>query len=149
MQIERASQADAASIQMLVEQVSTQSILPDLTLQGRSAYLRFMQEEMASIFEDARYLIVKMSQGQDLMGFAALRDGHYLSHLFVALSWQRRGVGRQLLNALCAHARSNQISLRSSINALGFYQSLGFQKTGPEATYQGIRYVPMRLQLRR
>ena len=38
-----------------------------------------------------------------------------------------------------------EISLRSSVNAVGFYESYGFEATGSEADFNGIRFVPMSL----
>ncbi|WP_368073959.1 GNAT family N-acetyltransferase [Marinomonas sp. FW-1] len=36
-----------------------------------------------------------------------------------------------------------RISLRSSVNVVGFYESYGFEVTRSEADFNGIRFVPM------
>jgi predicted GNAT family N-acyltransferase len=60
---------------------------------------------------------------------------------------QGQGIGKRLLSALLNTTDSTEISLRSSVNAVGFYKSYGFEVTGNEADFNGIRFVPMSLQL--
>ncbi|WP_338018358.1 GNAT family N-acetyltransferase [Vibrio navarrensis] len=39
------------------------------------------------------------------------------------------------------------MELKASVNAIGFYERLGFQSVGSEQVKNGIRYVPMLLKL--
>jgi ribosomal protein S18 acetylase RimI-like enzyme len=61
----------------------------------------------------------------------------------VSKSLQRQGIGKRLLSALLNMTEANEISLRSSVNAIGFYESYGFKATGSEADFNGIRFVSM------
>ncbi|GAL35330.1 hypothetical protein JCM19240_3700 [Vibrio maritimus] len=40
-----------------------------------------------------------------------------------------------------------EVSLRSSVNAMSFYEKHGFVATGPESEFNGIRFVPMTLRV--
>jgi len=42
---------------------------------------------------------------------------------------------------------ASSIELKASVNAVGFYQRLGFQSVDIEQVKNGIRYVPMLLTL--
>ncbi|WP_392386452.1 GNAT family N-acetyltransferase [Marinomonas primoryensis] len=92
-----------------------------------------------------RFQTLKVVSAGEIVGFGALRDGYYLTHLFVSQSMQGQGVGKQLLSTLLNTTDAKEISLRSSINAVGFYESYGFEATGNESNFNGIRFVPMRL----
>ena len=99
--------------------------------------------DLATTFDDEKFLSIKAVSGGGMLGFAALRDGNYLTHLFVASSQQGSGLGRTLLNHLLNQTDACEVSLRSSVNAVGFYNRNGFVATGEEAEFNGIRFVPM------
>ncbi|MDN3685554.1 GNAT family N-acetyltransferase [Vibrio sinaloensis] len=50
-----------------------------------------------------------------------------------------------LLNHLLNQTDAREVSLRSSVNAVEFYNRNGFVATGEEAEFNGIRFVPMSL----
>ena len=113
-----------------------------------------VRESIAENDEDARFLIddivgsLKTWQMSDsdgfrgkycvageTVGFVIVKQYWNLSHLFVLPDWQRRGIGRCLLqNAIQAcsdRSPRGKIQLYSSISAAGFYVAMGFRQTGP------------------
>jgi predicted GNAT family N-acyltransferase len=100
--------------------------------------------DVVMTLDTERFQTLKVISAGEVIGFGALRDGNYLTHLFVSKSMQGQGVGKQLLSTLLNTTDTKEISLRSSINAVGFYESYGFEATGNEAEFNGIRFVPMR-----
>lgn len=84
-----------------------------------------------------------------LIGTAARRENK-LEGFFVAPGWQGLGIGSALLAALLDDARSDALRavwLESSLTAVGFYESHGFQATsGPVDCGDGL-VVPMRVRL--
>jgi len=89
--------------------------------------------------------------GQGLAGVIALRDATHVHHLFVAPEYHRQGVATRLWE----HAKTDAIaagntagfSVRSSEYAVPVYQRFGFQVIGECSEKDGIRYVPMKLEL--
>ena len=86
------------------------------------------------------------------VGLIEVRDYHHISLLFVDTDHQRRGIGRQLLRrALCLcrekHRDVRQVDVNVSPNAVRAYERLGFRQQAPERTEDGIRFVPMVLDL--
>ena len=78
----------------------------------------------------------------ELAGFAALwRPDNFLHHLFVAPSWQGRGVGHALLTHVQAQFTTTGAlkCLAENQHALAFYMRHGWEKiqrdTGPEGEY--------------
>ncbi|EEW08897.1 conserved hypothetical protein [Vibrio mimicus VM573] len=116
-----------------------------LNAQGKQEFIERVIPDLRAVFDGEKFLALKAVLGGKLLGFGVLRDGNYLTHLFVSNEVQGTGLGRDLLNHLLASAKANEISLRSSVNAVGFYSHNGFVATGDEAEFNGIRFVPMSL----
>lgn len=73
-------------------------------------------------------------------GFVIVKDFWNLSHLFVLPEFQNQGIGRELIESALKTCREKslraKIQLNSSRNAVGFYEAMGFQRTGDE--HKGI-----------
>lgn len=143
-----ASAADRRAIQQLVTRVSEQDVLPHLSAHGQATYREQVIPGLAQTLCSDRFINLKAiahsADGSELVGYAALRDGNYLMHLFIDSRRQGSGLGRQLLERLLQSATTAGIHLRASVNAVGFYRRMGFVETGPEAEFNGIRFVGMK-----
>lgn len=87
-----------------------------------------------------------------MIGFIEVRDGSHISLLFVEPDEHRRGIARSLYQAALLHAAALNSSLRvvtvnSSPYAVGFYAQQGFAASGPEQMMNGIRFIPMTLEI--
>ncbi|MCG9776589.1 GNAT family N-acetyltransferase, partial [Vibrio diabolicus] len=80
-----------------------------------------------------------------VIGFAALRENDYITHLFIDTNFQNKGLGKLLLDKLLSLTESSEVRLRASVNAQNFYESQGFVATEVEQNVDGVRFVPMRL----
>ncbi len=145
MEIQKVLKTDLDAVTRLVSEVSAKDVLPLLNAQGRQEYKDRVLPDLASTLDDEKFSSIKAVSGGEVLGFAALRGGNYLTHLFVANSQQGSGLGRTLLNYLLNQTDAREVSLRSSVNAVGFYNRNGFVATGEEAEFNGIRFVPMSL----
>ena len=80
-----------------------------------------------------------------LIGVAnAISDGHlvvYFPHMAVHPDFQRRGIGSEIMKRLQAkYARFHQQQLTADVDAVRFYEKLGFERSGntePMWIYQG------------
>ncbi|MRI32496.1 GNAT family N-acetyltransferase [Endozoicomonas sp. OPT23] len=127
----------------LVGGVSEADILPNFSDEGKASFLQSMNENIQKTFDRTRFHCVKAVLNDRVVGFSALRDNEYLTHLFIDKEHQSKGLGKALLRYMINNPEVTSVSLRSSINAVPFYTSLGFECTGPESNVKGIRYVPM------
>lgn len=144
MDIQQVEFVDLESVKRFISQVSEMDVLPNFNDQGKAEYKLRVLPDVVMTLDTERFQTLKVISAGEIIGFGALRDGNYLTHLFVSKSMQGQGVGRQLLSTLLNMTDTKEISLRSSINAVGFYESYGFEATGNEAEFNGIRFVPMR-----
>tara|TARA_Y100001956_G_C4124778_1_gene189471 strand:+ start:740 stop:1183 length:444 start_codon:yes stop_codon:yes gene_type:complete len=145
MDIEIVAPKDLEAVKCLIEEVAQQDVLPHFTRQGRDEFQSRVLKDVKTAFDLDLFYSIKAIDNNRLVGFAALREGNYLTHLFVAKSAQKTGLGALLLDELLRSTQEKRISLRSSVNAEGFYQRYGFAQTGEESEFNGIRFVPMTL----
>ena len=143
MDIQQVDVADLEPVKLFISQVSAVDVLPNFNDQGKVEYQARVFPDIITTFDTERFQTLKVVDSGEVIGFAALRDGNYLTHLFVSKSVQGQGIGKRLLGTLLNTTDATEISLRSSVNAVGFYESYGFEVTGSEADFNGIRFVPM------
>jgi GNAT superfamily N-acetyltransferase len=78
---------------------------------------------------------VKAVAGGEIVGMVLVREFWNLCNLFVHPQWQRKGIGRALLEAGCAPCKGRSpkgaILLNAAPNAVGFYARLGFVEREP------------------
>ncbi|WP_338165808.1 GNAT family N-acetyltransferase [Vibrio sp. 10N] len=147
MELSTVSRNDIDNIVSLVKNVAECDVLPLLSDQGKSEFITRVLDDLELTLDGSTFLAVKAVTDGELIGFGALRNGNYLTHLFVSKQHQGMGIGKLLLDHLIASTNQPDISLRSSVNAASFYEQLGFVATGGESEYNGIRFVPMQLNL--
>lgn len=77
-----------------------------------------------------------------------LHDGH-IGRMAVRRPWRRQGVGRALMTAVLDRGRSSQhqLFLHAQVDAIPFYQRLGFAAEGPVFQDAGIPHRTMRITL--
>ncbi len=116
--------------------------------EGIRNFLDFItDEELLKSFLMGDYLmLVALDKGR-VIGAATVRDGNHLSLLFVDERYHRQGVGRALMDTMCHYLKEESgwrtMTLKSAPFAVGFYERLGFEATGPEEHYSGIQVTPM------
>ncbi|USD42840.1 GNAT family N-acetyltransferase [Vibrio sp. SCSIO 43135] len=145
MDILKAQKTDVDAITALVAEVSKHDVLPLLNEQGQQEYQQRVLPDLKTTLEGDNFVSLKAVLDGQMVGYAALRNGDYLTHLFVSNKLQGSGLGTKLLKRILESTEESEISLRSSVNAVGFYQHHGFVATSEESDFNGIRFVPMSL----
>ena len=143
MNIEETEISDLGSVIELVANVSNANILPHLSEQGRATFASKVLPDVETAFDKERFQSLKVTKGNKLIGFGAIRDHEYITHLFVDTNYQGSGLGKLLLEHILALSTAREVRLKSSVNAVTFYKSQGFVATDSETEVNGIRFVPM------
>ena len=92
--------------------------------------------------------------GKRIIGVMGLRkDGVHVNLAFVDQEYHRRGVGSALFRFLLSERlRENpeieEITLNASPYGVPFYRSLGFEALSGEREKNGIRYTPMKYEVK-
>ncbi|WP_104400598.1 GNAT family N-acetyltransferase [Vibrio penaeicida] len=143
MDIKTIEETDIKAAVELVEKVASSDILPHFSEKGRLTFISKVLPDLKTAFDRSKFHSVKAVDNGKLIGFGALREGSYITHLFVDKELQRSGVGKKLLQHLLAHSKKDCVRLKASVNAVSFYESQGFEATDSESEVSGIRFVPM------
>lgn len=130
----------------LVWRVFLEFEAPDYTQEGI--------EEFCRSINDSGYLSMLTVYGGYvdgvLAGVIATRSlGGHIALFFVDKQFQRRGIGRELFNAAVADCRFDSITVNSSPYAVEVYHRLGFIDTDTEQTVSGLRFTPMKAEIKR
>lgn len=82
--------------------------------------------------------------GKALVGILASRsEGSHIALFFVDGEYHGQGIGKKLWNTFLADNDKDEITVNSSLYAVGIYEKLGFIKTAEPQEVSGIRFVPM------
>ncbi|MBQ4879612.1 GNAT family N-acetyltransferase [Pseudoalteromonas luteoviolacea] len=147
MQIRALKNGDLQSISKLVADVSNMDILPHFCRQGQDEFISRVIPDLEATMNPALFKSIVATELGQIIGFGAIREKNYITHVFVSKNAQGKGVGKALVSNLVSFADGKQMSLRASINARSFYEGLGFSATEPEGRFNGIRFIPMSMPL--
>lgn len=113
----------------------------------------FSAEAMARYIAGANYIYLVAILENGIAGVIGIRDRRHLYHLFVAESWQGRGIGGALWNRLrtilLAESEEVTMTVNSSLKAAPIHEHFGFLAAGPRVDKGGICYLPMQAVIRR
>ena len=145
MDIREAKPEHSESISILINSVAHYFTL-DPSGKGAEFFLESITPEaIRSYISDPSYYYLVAFQDEELAGVAALKEGTHLFHLFVAPPFQKKGLSRQLWDAIQDGAKldNSKFTVNSTPYAVPVYEKLGFNVTGPRTEMNGIAFVPM------
>lgn len=149
MAIREMNPADASEVSRMVLAAFRESIAGELSEEGVHAFCELASPEAFSkrLTED-NLMFVFEAQGR-ILGMIELKQGRHLAMLFVSPACQKRGIGRKLVQVALAYSRVPSVTVSASLPSVPAYQKYGFRVVGPEEEEQGLRYIPMEIELHR
>ena len=82
-------------------------------------------------------------------GVVAVRNYSHLQHLYIVPTFQGRGVGGYLWETARDQAaiagNDGHFTVNASLNAIPFYERMGFEPVGDVSLAGGLRFQPMKL----
>lgn len=102
--------------------------------------------EWDGLDETALHLLATTDNSEPIATARLLPDGH-IGRVAVIKSWRNRGLGTAMTQELIKQAKLlgyKQLELASQIQAIPFYQRLGFESYGDEFMDAGIPHKNMR-----
>lgn len=128
----------AAFLDVVASGLSREGIATFMNLSAPEAFAKRMTEDNCMfVFEE---------QGE-IMGMIEFKEGRHVAMLFVAPDRQGAGIGRELVRAALSHRRVPSVTVSASLSSVPAYEKYGFEVTGPEEETQGLRYMPMKIDL--
>lgn len=143
---------DEPAVCHLVASVFMEHIAPLYEPEGITEFLQY-----ASVHETTRrlhhdHVMLLAEHHNHIAGVIELRDHDHISLLFVETAYQRQGIAHALVKqglALCRQHKPNlkTLTVSASPNAVPAYERFGFHATQPEQVRNGIRFVPMAMDV--
>jgi GNAT superfamily N-acetyltransferase len=142
---------EEAAVFQLVQRVFDRFEAPDYAPLGQQEFYKYANLQAYHERTQNHRIWVCLAGGR-LAGMIEIRHFSHISLLFVEAEYHRKGLGRKLWQtALTACLEQNPdlkvVTVNSSPYALPVYERLGFRPTAPEQLVNGIRFIPMSLNL--
>ncbi len=99
---------------------------------------------------DAEAVHVLCTDNDQPVGTGRMLDDGHIGRIAVLADYRAQGIGRLLMQTLIDTARArhyDNVSLYAQVNAVPFYEKLGFKANGENFTEAGIEHTPMELKL--
>ena len=124
----------------LVKEVFMEFEAPDYCDEGIAEFMHAISDESFLNM----HCFYGAYQDEKLVGVIATRNNqHHIGLLFVDKNYQRRGIGRQLIQNILTQKDEAPITVNASPYGHEFYKKLGFLDTSEEQITNGVRYYPM------
>lgn len=118
----------------------------DFTKKGIENFLKHETPEKVNKRSKNRITLVAVI-GKKIVGIIEAKNENRISRFFVDNSFQKRGIGTKLfktMEKICKQRKSKVIKIYSSLDAVKFYEKMGYKKTGKvRENRRGIVYQKM------
>jgi GNAT superfamily N-acetyltransferase len=152
MDVRELRAGDEGAVSALVMRSFAAFLANDYAPEGVEEFTRYAGPEAILHRAGEDHLtFVALLEGE-IVGMIEFRRSQHLSMLFVDESSHGRGVARRLFEAglervLLENPGLITLTVNSSRHGVPAYESLGFRVTGPERIVNGIRFIPMALDI--
>jgi|SRR6516162_297413 predicted GNAT family N-acyltransferase len=137
----------------LVDAVFDRYVALDYSAEGVAEFRKYNRpEEMIKRLRAGHFALLATAK-RKIVGVIEIRNNRHVSLLFVAPEFHGQKIATQLWHrafrkSRAADATVREFTVNSSPYAVPIYEKFGFRQTSPEQTHNGLRFVPMNLQLR-
>lgn len=139
-------------VSAFIKSVFNQFVAPEFTQEGIDEFMKYIQPDTLINHLEKNHFGILASVKTKIIGIIIVRDYKHLALFFVDSQFQQKGVGKKLFRRALEHCsihdgKSLQITVNSSPNSVNAYRKLNFKPTDKEQCVNGIRFVPMAMDL--
>jgi len=145
MEIRDAVASDAASISNLIHEVSLQCNFSEIEPCPHWFIESIKPDVLEPLIVADGYLWLIAVERGELTGVLTLFEGNLVKYFFVHPQFHRKGTARALWQQVAPMLRS-EMSVRSSLFAVPFYEKLGFKRVGEVKFFNGVSFQTMMAQ---
>ncbi|MDQ1922441.1 GNAT family N-acetyltransferase [Massilia pseudoviolaceinigra] len=149
MRIRPIEPSDIPAVVALFRALATEFIVHESPPEVVATFLRDNDEQGFQGFLAKGYVYHVAEIGGELAGFIAIRERKHLYHMFVGKNFHGRGVARAMWDVARREAidggGDGSFTVNSSNYALPVYQAMGFERTSPMQSVNGLFFNPMKL----
>jgi GNAT superfamily N-acetyltransferase len=148
----RMTQGDETKVSEFISVVFNEYVAPGFSQDGIDEFMKYIKPHAieSQLKENHFAFIAKL--GEKIIGIIEVRNNNHVALFFVDGHFQRKGIGKKLLEKaieLCSSndSKISKITVNASPNSIIAYETMGFESTDVEQCINGIRFVPMALRL--
>lgn len=140
------------AINELIRRVYDEFVAPDYSIDGNECFYDWiLPGKIADRQKNCVNLFVATVDSQ-IVGMVETRDDKYVSLLFVDKLYHRMGIAKALFktaleNCLSRDSTFKKFYVHASPYSINVYVRLGFKDTGGIRVENGIKYLPMEMDL--
>ncbi len=143
---------DEAKVSEFVSAVFNDHVAPGFSQDGIDEFMKYIKPDAIETQLKENHFAFIATLGTEILGVIEVRDNNHIALFFVGSRFQRKGIGKKLLQKaleLCGinDSKFSRITVNASPNSIMAYKTLGFEPTDVEQCINGIRFVPMALRL--
>jgi GNAT superfamily N-acetyltransferase len=136
----------------IVTEVFNEFIAPQYSEEGITEFYKYANAAALAERSKVNHFTVIAEHDNNPVAIIEVRNNNHVSFFFNKAKFQRKGIGKQLLNYAIGICLKNnptiqKITVNSSPNATKAYEKMGFTAEGEEQCVHGIKFVPMSLDL--
>ncbi|MEN6466664.1 MAG: GNAT family N-acetyltransferase [Syntrophaceae bacterium] len=136
----------------LIYRTFRNEIAPSASREGVSNFYEYIQPDSILDRLESNYFMKIAVLIDKVLGVIEIRDCSHISMLVVDDACRGRGIARELVRTAVIFCRKKDpglqaITANSLPGSVPVYERLGFIKTGPEQEKNGLRLVPMSLDI--
>lgn len=143
---------EAQEVCALVIRVFNEFVAHQYSDNGIQEFLKYVEPNcLSERCQEGDFVVLARSQGK-IVGMIEIVENSHISLFYTEGERQGTGIGRELLRKaleICVRDEPTMkgITVNSSPNAVNIYEKLGFYVMEPEQVKNGIRFVPMKLEI--
>ena len=146
MEIRNAVESDAQSISHLIYKASMQYNFSETQPCPQWFIESICADKIKELIKSSSYTWFVAVESAQIIGILAASEMKFIKYCFVHPNFHRRGVAKSIWDRLRPSLQSD-VTVRSSIFAIPFYQNLGFNKVGNIKFFNGLSYQLMTANL--
>jgi predicted GNAT family N-acyltransferase len=138
----------------MIKVVFNEFIAADYCNEGIYTFMNFVAaQSIAERITKSNNFILLVKKQSTIVGVIEIRENKHVSLLFIDKNYHRRGLAKELFRKAVErckeeNAKLTQITVNSSPYAKHVYEKLGFVQIQEEQIKDGIRYIPMKLNVK-
>jgi len=152
LKVEKMRDGEEQEAADLIQRVFREFVAPEYVPEGVDFFLDYITPaNIGRRNSEGNHIALTAKIDGKIIGFIEIGNWNHICLFFVDKQHHNRGIARGLLRETvrsCREKGTGEIDVNSSPYAVPVYERLGFVRTDSEQTRNGIRFVPMKLDVR-
>ena len=144
----RLKKGEETRVSEFISMVFHGHVASGLSQEGIDEFMKYIRpDEIKRQLKENHVAFIAIHDGS-ILGVIEVRNNNHVALFFVDGGFQRRGIGKKLLQKALELCRGSDpefsaLTVNASLNSTMAYETLGFEATDVEQCKNGIRFVPM------